>query len=175
MAARAFAEASGGQAVTELLARLAQEKDANIKFWIITDLGKVGAGLSSVQDKELIVQALIHEVEGKTGDLPRAAITALGRIKLKSATDVLLKQLTLWLSIWEITEDIVTALGEIGDGKAVDDLIIILEKYGTASVRKAAAIALGKIGGPKALAALKRRLNQEKNVGVKAAIQKALQ
>jgi HEAT repeat protein len=69
----------------------------------------------------------------------------------------------------------VAALGEIGDDKAVDDLVIMLEKHGTTSVRSEAAAALGKIGGKKALAALKRSLNHEKNDGVIAAIKKALQ
>jgi HEAT repeat protein len=174
LATRGFSGSSGGQAATDLLARLKQEKAANIKFEIITDLGKIGAGLSSNQEKEAIAKALINEMENNTGDVFRASITALGRLRLKSATDALLKQLKLWLSIPAITGDIIRALGEIGDDRAVDDLVIMLEKHGSKFVRSQAAIALGKIGGSKALAALKRRLNQESEDSVKADISKAI-
>ena len=71
-------------------------------------------------------------------------------------------------------EDIIRALGEIGDDRAVELLVIILEKHGSTPVRSEAAIALGKIRGKKAVDALKSRLDQEKEDSVKAAISKAL-
>jgi HEAT repeat protein len=72
----------------------------------------------------------------------------------------------------EVESDATT--GEMADDKAVGLLAIMLEKHGSKSVRSEAAVALGKIGGSKALAALKSRLNQEKEDSVKAAISKAL-
>jgi HEAT repeat protein len=175
LATRGFSTAVGGQAAAALLTRLSQETNADIKFEIISDLGKIGSGLASVQEKETIVKALIREMENNTGEVFRVAIRALGKLQLKSATEALLKQLKLFgLSISSIGEDIIRALGEIGDDRAVELLVIMLEKHGSKFVRSEAAIALGKIGGSKALAALKNRLNQEKEDSVKADISKAL-
>jgi FOG: HEAT repeat len=83
-------------------------------------------------EKEPIVKLLIHEMENSTGDvLPRAAIDALGKIKLRTATEPLLNQLKQHLGIVQLVEDIVRALGEIGDDRAVELLVIILEKHGS--------------------------------------------
>jgi HEAT repeat protein len=174
MAARGFSEAAGTQAVAILLAKLKQETDAGIKSQIIFALGNVGNGLTSNQEKQLIVRELIREMENNTGRVQSAAIRALGKIRLKSATDPLLKQLRLWTSIATLAQDIIWALGEIGDARAVEILVIMLEKHGSNSVRSQAAVALGKIRGSKALAALKRRLSQEADAMVKASISKAL-
>ena len=174
LATGGFSAAAGGQAATDLLTALKKETDPDVKAQIISALGNIGAGLSD-PEKELIVKVLIHEMENSTGDvLPRAAIDALGKIKLKTATEPLLNQLRQHLSIVKLVEDIIRALGEIGDDRAVELLVIILEKHGSAPVRSEAAIALGKIGGTKALAALNSRLGQEKEDSVKAAISKAL-
>lgn len=156
-----------------MLTALKKETDPSVKAQIIFALGNIGGGLSN-QEKELIVKALISEMENNIGEVQLAAINALGRVKLKSATDALLKQLKLWHSVADIAQDIIRALGEIGDDKAVDYLVIILEKHGSKFVRSEAAKALGKIGGSKARAALKSRLNQETEDSVKADISKAI-
>jgi hypothetical protein len=174
MAARGFSGAAGGQAVAILLAKLKQETDAGIKSQIIFALGNIGSGLSSNQEKQLIVTELIREMENSTGAVQSAAINALGKIRLKSATEPLLKQLKLWTSTAVLAQEIIFALGEIGDNRAVELLVIMLEKHGSRSVRSQAAIALGKIGGAKALEALKRRLTEETDPDVKATISKAL-
>ena len=174
MAARAFSGAAGAQAAADLLARLKQETDADIKSQIIFALGNIGSGLSSNQEKELIVKELIREMENSTGAAKLAAINALGKIKLKSATEALLKQLRQHLSIPVLLQDIIRALGEIGDDRAVELLVIMLRTHGSKSVRSEAAIALRKIRGPKALAALKSRLSQEIEDSVKTEIAKAI-
>jgi HEAT repeat protein len=174
MASRGYSGAAAGQAVTDLLAALKNEKDAGIKSQIISALGKIGSGSSSNQEKELIVKELIREMENNTGEVPLAAINALGEIKLKSATEALLNQLKAHLSIERLVQDAVRALGEIGDDRAVELLVIILQKHGSKIVRSAAAVALGKIGGSKALAALKSSLSTEKEPSVKADISAAI-
>lgn len=174
MGARGFSEAAGGPAVSILLAKLKQETDAGIKTQIIFALGNIGSGLTSSREKQSIVTELIREMETNVGLVQEAAIRALAKIRLKSATEPLLNQLRLWRSIASLTQEIIWALGEIGDARAVEMLVIMLEKHGANSVRSQAATALGKIRGPKALAALKRRLNQETDASVKAAISKAL-
>ena len=175
MASRGFSGAAGGQAATYLLTALKKETAPSVKAQIIFALGNIGGGLGlSNQVKELIVKELIHEMESSTGDVLPAAINALGRIKLKSATEALLKQLRQHLSIVPLVQDIIRALGEIGDDKAVELLVIMLKTHGSKFVRSEAAIALGKIRGSKALAALKSRLSQEIEASVRADIAKAI-
>ena len=83
LATGGYSAAAGGQAATDLLTALQKETDAGVKAQIISALGNIGAGLSD-PEKEPIVKLLIHEMENSTGDvLPRAAIDALGKIKLK--------------------------------------------------------------------------------------------
>jgi HEAT repeat protein len=176
LATRGFYTAAGGQAATDLLTALKKETNPSVKAQIISALGNIAGGLS-IQEKELIVKELIREMENSSGDvLPRAAIDALGKIKLKSATEPLLNQLKQHLShsMVHLTEDIIRALGEIGDDRAVWVLVAMLETHWSNFVRSEAAIALGKICGKKALDALKRSLSQEKEDSVKAAISKAL-
>ena len=174
LAAGGFSGAAGGQAATDLLNALKKETDASIKAQIIYALGEVGSGLSSSQEKELIVKELIPEMEKSTGAIKGAAIRALGKLKVTTATEALLKQLKLWHSIEALAQDIIGALGEIGDSRAVDYLVIMLGKHGATFVRHEAAIALGRIRGAKALAALRRRLSQEPEDIVKQAILKAI-
>jgi HEAT repeat protein len=156
-----------------LLIALKGETDPSLKSQIIFALGNVGSGLD-IKTKQMIVTALINEMENNTGAVKQAAVNALGRIQLKTATEPLMKQLKLWLTIPLLAADIVRALGDIGDDRAVDILVIMLEKHGSEAVRSQAATALGKIRGDKALAALRRRVSQETDSLVKAAIRKAI-
>ena len=164
---------AGGQSVVDLLAALKKEKDPDIKSQIISALGRIGAG-SGDKEKEAIAKELIEVMDSATGPVLPAAINALGRLKTQTATEPLLNQLRLNLGIDSLVEDIVRALGEIRDPKAVDLVVIMLEKHSKQAIRIEAAIALGKIRGHKALEALKRRLNQETDSNVKAEIAKAI-
>jgi hypothetical protein len=169
-----FSAATGSPpAVAALRAQLKLETDPGTKFDILIGLGRVGSGLANQQQKEDTVKLLIDEMKNNIGQPKRAAIRALGMMRLKSATDALLHEVTI-SHTKEIAENVITALGEIGDVKAVDHLIIRLEKDGHPSVRGAAAIALGKIRDKKAMDALRRAQDQEKDPGVQASIKKAL-
>lgn len=181
----AFSEATGtampywqvvptAQLAATLLAQLNKEKDVGVKSTIIRALGNLGSQLSGNKEKQLVVTELIREMESNTGNLQFAAVTALGKVRLKSATEPLLKQLKLWHSVDHLAVEIILSLGEIGDVSAVDYLVIFLEKHGSWQVRSQAATALGKIGGAKAIGALKARLTQETHELVKQAISKAL-
>jgi HEAT repeat protein len=174
MAARGFPGAFGGQAATDLLTALKTETDADIKAQIIFALGNAGRDLGNMQEKQSIATELIRQMENNKDAVHLAAINALGKLRLKSATEPLLKQLTKWHSVASLAEDIVRALGEIGDERAVDLVVVMLEIHVKEGVRSEAALALGKIGGSKARAALKRRLNQETKDSVKANILKAM-
>jgi HEAT repeat protein len=169
-----FSAATGSaEAVAALRARLKLETDPGTKFDILIGLGRVGSDLANQQQKEDTVKVLIDEMKNNIGQPKLAAIRALGMMRLKSATDALLHEGTIWHTK-EIVENVVTALGEIGDVNAVDFLVIRLEKDGHPSVRGAAAIALGKIGNKKAMDALRRAQDQEKDDSVKASIKRAL-
>jgi HEAT repeat protein len=174
MAARGLPGAAGGQAATDLLTALKTETDADLKAQIIFALGNAGRDLGNMQEKQSIATELIRQMENNKDAVHLAAINALGKLRLKSATEPLLKQLTKWHSVELLAADIVSALGEIGDERAVDLVVVMLEIHVKKRVRSEAALALGKIGGSKARAALKRRLNQETEDSVKADILKAM-
>lgn len=129
--------------------------------------------LGNMQEKQSLATELIRQMENNKDAVHRAAINALGKLRLKSATEPLLKQLAKWHS-GDPAADIVRALGEIGDERAANLVVVMLDTHVKVGVRSEAALALGKIGGAKALAALKRRLNQEKEASVKADILKAM-
>ncbi len=173
MAIHALSGASGSQVVANLLASLKAEKSIEVKASIITALGKVGAALGN-QEKEALAIELIARMQGTDmGEVHGASIRALGLLKLKSSAAPLLDQYRLWLSDPKKTQDIVEALGEIGDDSAVDSLVPVLGT-GSKFVKIAIANALGKIGGTKAIAALKKRLTIEADEDVKKAISKAI-
>lgn len=173
MASRGFSGAAGGQAATSLLTALKKETDLGVKAQIIFALGKIGGGLSN-QVKASIVNELIHQMENNKDAVHLAAINALGELRLKSATEPLLKQLNKWHSVEHLAAAIVIALGNIGDERAVNLVVVMLEVHTKKRVRSEAALTLGKIGGLKARAALKRRLNLEKEESVKSDILKAM-
>lgn len=174
MASRGFSGAAGGQAATILLTALKKETDLGVKAQIIFALGNIGCGLRD-QAKALIVAELIRQMENNTDkEVLRAAIEALGKLQLKSATEPLLQRLTKLHSDKGLAEAIVIALGNIADKRAVRLLVIMLEVHTEKRVRSAAALALGKVGGLEARAALKRRLTLEKDESVKSNIFKAM-
>lgn len=173
LGARGLSLTTGGLAVANLLSRLKQETEMVVKAKIIFALGKTAGTLGNLQEKLSVATELISQMENNKDPVHGAAINALGRLRLNTATEPLLKQLVKWHS-GDPAGDIVRALGEIGDERAVNLLVAILETHVKEGVRSEAALALGKIGGAKARAALKRRLNLETKASVKANILKAM-
>jgi len=174
LAARGLREATGGKVATDLLTALKTETDATIKVMIISALGNAGKDLG-VQEKQSIATELIRQMETNAkGAVHSAAINALGKLRLKIATEPLLKQLTKLHGDGPLSQDIVRALGEIADARAVNLVVVMLEVHVNEGVRNEAALALGKIGGTKAREALQRRLKLETKPSVKANILKAL-
>jgi HEAT repeat protein len=171
MGARALSAASGRVAVADLHLALAQETDVTVKSQIIRSLGQV-SGLDA-KTTQTIFTELIDIIEKSPIDLKTAAVNALGSMQLKTATEPLIKQLKDHHGIKEYAAAIVEALGNIGDDRALEILVIMLENHGSPLVRGEAATALGKIGG-KGIAALKGRLKQEKDAVVIFAIKRAL-
>lgn len=173
-AAQALPGATGGQASTDLLTALQAETDAAVKAQILSALGNAASSLSNMKARQAIATELIHQMETGKDAVQLGAISALGKLRLKSTTEPLLKQLAKSHSEESVAAEIVTALGEIGDETAVDLVMVILKVHVKARIRSEAALALGKIGGAKARAALKERLSLETDNGVKAAIFKAM-
>lgn len=174
MAARALPGVAGGQAATDLLTALQAETDADLKAQIIFALGNAAIFVANMKEREAIAAELIRQMEKEKDTVRLAAVKALGKLRLKSATEPLLKLLTAEHDVEHLAAEIVTALGEIGDARAVDLLTIMLRVHTKKRVKIEAALALGKIGGSKARAALKDRLKLETDVDVKAAIHKAM-
>jgi len=174
MAARALPGTAGGQAATGLLTALKAETDDAVKAQIIFALGNASSVLGNLQERESIAAELIRQMESSKDAVHLAAINALGKLRLKSATEPLLKQLKKWHSVDYLAVAIVSALGEIGDEGAVDLVVVMLQVHVKKRVRSEAARALGKIGGLKARTALRSRLNHEKEESVKTDILKAM-
>ncbi|MES1240960.1 MAG: DUF4157 domain-containing protein [Acidobacteriota bacterium] len=174
IAAQGLPGATGGQAATDLLKALQAEADDALKAQIIFALGRAVMDLRDIRERQAIAAELIRQMETGKDAVQFAAIRVLGQLRLKSATEPLLKQLIKSHHEEAMAAEIVSALGEIGDQKAVEMVSIMLRVHEKPRVRSEAAVALGKIGGPKARAALKERLNQDKDAGVNAAIAKAM-
>ena len=176
MAIRGLMAMGGKSAALALVARLNIESDQFIKWMLVRRLGKIGSSLSSGQVKVKLIKSIAKILVRNTGYIRRAAIEALGIIRDKSVTNLLLSQLIQWKSIPHILEQIIIALGRIKDNRAVNYLIIMLEKSPHTIVRIAAARSLAKIGGRISINALKRRLyldhtgNKEKDMTVRRAI-----
>lgn len=173
IAAQGLPGVTGGQAATDLLKALQAETDDGLKAQIIYALGRAAGSVSDIE-KRAIAAELIHQMETGKDEVKLAAIGALGKLRHKSATEPLLKQLVKSHDEEPMAAAIVAALGDIGDPKAADLVIVILKVHVKPRVRIEAALALGKIGGPKARAALKERRNQETDASVRAAILKAM-
>jgi HEAT repeat protein len=174
IAARALPGVAGGQAATDLLTALQAETDADLKAQIIFALGNAAVYVGNMKEKEAIAAELIRVMEKDKDTVRLAAVKALGKVRLKSATEPLLRLLANEHDVEPLAAEIVTALGEIGDQKAVDLVVIMLRVQVKKRVRIEAALALGKIGGTKARAALKERLNLETDADVREAIHKAM-
>jgi hypothetical protein len=174
IAAQGLPGVTGGQTATDLLKALQAETDDGLKAQIIFALGRAAFHVRDIREKQAITAELIHQMETGKDEVKLPAIEALGKFRQKSATEPLLKQLVKSHDEEPMAAAIVTALGDIGDQKAVDLVIVILRVHMKPRVRIEAALALGKIGGSKAKAALKERLNQEKDAGVKKAISTAM-
>jgi HEAT repeat protein len=72
-----------------------------------------------------------------------------------------------------VPREVVTALGKIGDPKAVEPLVEVLQDV-TSNVRDEAALALGRIGDARAIPVLERVLKDD-NKFVREAAEGALQ
>lgn len=175
MASRALPGGTGGQAATDLLTALQAETEAELKAQIIFALGNAAVHVGNMTERQAIAAELIRLMEKEKDVLIRlAAVKALGKLQLKSATEPLLKLLADEHDVEALAAEIVGALGEIGDQRAVDLVVIMLKVQVKKRVRIEAALALGKIGGAKSRAALKDRLKAEPDADVKAAIHKAM-
>jgi HEAT repeat protein len=165
---------TGGQAATDLLTALQAETDADLKAQMIFALGNAAIYLHNIKERQAIAAELMHQME-KDKDMVRlASVKALGKLRLKSTTEPLLKLLANEHDVEPLAAEIVNALGEIGDERAVDLVVIMLRVHVKKRVRIEAALALGKIGGSKARTALKDRRNLEADPDVKVAIFKAM-
>jgi HEAT repeat protein len=173
LAAGALPGVAAGQAAADLLTAVQAETDADLKAQIIFALGNAAIYVGN-KERQAVAAELIRQMEKEKDPVRLAAVQALGKLRLKSATEPLLKLLTNEHDVEALAAEIINALGEIGDEKAVNLVAILLRVSVKKRIRIEAALALGKIGGSKARAALKDRAKLETDADVKAAIFKAM-
>jgi arylsulfatase A-like enzyme/HEAT repeat protein len=130
------------------------------------------AGLMLAERKDAAaVPALIAVLSDCTDvALCRRALASLGALGDRRATRPLLDHLDSVM----IRRDVVAALAELADPAAVPTLAERLASDEYVPVRAGAAVALGRIGGPEARAALQSARKREQEATVKAAIDQAL-
>lgn len=122
-----------------VLALYRAEQDSMVKFKIIEVFGRHKARFAV----DTLCRSLAFPLIGKSDDF---IVRALGEIGDPRAVEVLTRAP-------RISEEIVTALGKIGDAKGAN---CVIEHLSVPS----APLALARIGGAKALPALKRNLDQ---------------
>jgi HEAT repeat protein len=166
-AAKTLGRIGSVRAVPELIDLLARDGDDYVRMAAAEALGQIADARA--------VPALIARVnqEGRTEVAQRsiaAAAEALGRLGNGSAVPALRDALMDESEIIRMAA--VTSLGILGDQAAVPALSAILQRDRFPALRAAAALALGRVGGSEAEAALRR--NEDGNPSVRVAVERAL-
>jgi HEAT repeat protein len=167
-AAKALGRIGNVRAVPELIDLLSRERDDYVRMAAAEALGVIGDARA--------VPALVERIGQEEGDLTSqrsiaAACEALGRLRDRRAVPALRDALNGRSEI--IRMSAVTSLGIIADPAAVPAVNAIMQRDGFPALRSAAALALGRIGGSDAEAALRRA--SDDNASVRAAVERALQ
>jgi HEAT repeat protein len=141
----------GRPAVTPLVKAL-KHTDPKVRASAAITLGRIG-------DRQA-VDSLIELLADK--EVRASALYALGGIKDHRAVGPIMEILRSENNV-EIRVEGVEALGEIGDSRALD-ILVILSKDKEQWVRTTAVKSLGRMGGPFAVAALIEALNDEDGI-----------
>jgi HEAT repeat protein len=135
----------------ELVEVVTRPGDATLRGFSCIALGLLGDARPEV--KEALYLAL---AERTNVDLRRDAATALGLLRDPATVKHLIEQLRT-ASSFVVQGQIVTAIGAIGDRRALAPLVSLLEDMNQrAQVRALAAVGLGLIGDPRPVPALSR-------------------
>lgn len=164
-AVAAFRLGAGAEPVKALLAQPSDEGNpAAVVLHAALALAEKGDGVG--------VDALTASLDtcGADVSLCKRIIAALGKLKEAHATKPLVEHLTFV----QTRQETVDALAEIADSGSVPALIARLESDEYVPVRAAAARALGRLGGARALRALESATRREKEEAVLAAIRASL-
>lgn len=161
-AASAALEAMGGRALPTIIARLVSETDdANLRVALTRIIGQIGGAET--------VHALAPLTSDWDANVAATAVAALGRARSCEATSILIAHTddeNDWLRFAAIS-----ALGELGDERAVARLEKLLDDSLTEEI---AAASLADISSLEAVRALARRLFNRETNAVRAMILKAM-
>ncbi|MDI9393949.1 MAG: HEAT repeat domain-containing protein [Euryarchaeota archaeon] len=112
------------------------------------------------EESENETEILLNALKSEKGYVRVAAAMALGQKKEKAATDPLMKMLSQDYPL--AGHSAVMALGELGDERAVNALMLELKNSKKDYIRSSTAVALGKIGSDEAVPYLTERLRDTK-------------
>ena len=147
-----------GTKQTDQLIKNLSDSDINVRSEAVD-------ALTHISKSEVIDLLITLLQKDSTRIVKEGACKALGKIRDKRATDVLIENLSH--PDESVRYQATIALGYIGDAKAVQPLIQIYKNPDDPLVRSEAAKALGMIGDPSALKILLSSLKKEKDRFIK--------
>lgn len=142
----------GDEKTVEVLIEKLEDRDPAFRLHIVRALARLG--------DERAVPPLVKRLDDKVLEVRIAAASALGALESRNAVDPLLKKLEETPkkdSSVELQKQIIVALGKIGDNKALDAILSILDSP-YPDIRKHAAEALGNLGDERAVPSLVEKL-----------------
>ena len=141
-AIKALGDIGDRQGITQLLIVLGNETDPQVQEMVITSLGKIGDGR--------VLPSLLPFLNSTNLSVQQSTVIALGQCQDKRATDALLELAKKHNLPVALRVNILWALGEIKDKKAIRLIINILDDMNP-GIPEAAATALGTIGDDDAI------------------------
>ncbi len=138
-------------AIETMTSIVSSRKDATLRGYCCVALGLIGKGTRDVRDALLLALR-----ERKNTDLRRDAATGLGLLHDGDVLNLLITELRRAKS-FAVQGQLITAIGTIGDQRAIAPLVGLLEDRSQPTMTRAmAAVGLGLIGDPRPIPALAR-------------------
>jgi HEAT repeat protein len=132
------------------VARLMKDEDAEVRRRAAAFMGEV----AGEEVNETAIGCLALFLQDRESAVRSEALKSLGRIKGEKSCDLALSALKD--QDWQVRYTAVTALGEIGHNKALDDLIEVMFGPEDEEIRAWAAWSLGEIGDERAIEPLQK-------------------
>ncbi|MDQ1275465.1 MAG: hypothetical protein QG610_1039 [Euryarchaeota archaeon] len=143
----------GDEKTVEVLIEKLEDRDPAFRLHTVRALSRLG--------DERAVSPLVKRLDDKVLEVRIAAASALGDLESRNTVDPLLKKLEdirMKDSSVELQKQIIVALGKIGDTKALDAILSILDSP-YPDIRKHAAESLGNLGDERAVFPLVEKLS----------------
>ena len=151
-----IADPTGEQALVKAL----EDLDPQVREYSVWALGQIGEEVDNTT-----ALALVKALGDTQSNVKRAAASALGRIGTRQVVVELLTE-AIRMRETEMLRYSVEALSELDSPSAYVELISALN-VSDARIRQVAIAALGELGDPRALPAIRNRLLQDPDIGVR--------